>query len=675
MSALPDRPRWPAIVLALASLVVPLAAAADPDPARALGGVVLDSRREPVEGAVVRLVLEDGGAVESRTTPFGAFAFDPPAQRVAALEVEAEGFELERIPLDARTAPRPVIVLRRTSSLAERLRREREVLEADKRRREPPAVPGADFLPLTDRWRIGLPHWERYPREPHTDSPYDPGRTKNPYRQNVLKGDYPIVGQKVFLVLSALSDTVVEARRLPTPSGASAEEPGSTEFFGDGRQLFAASSLVLSADLFHGNTAFRPFDWRLRATPVANLNHLRVRERGVVDVDVREGTTRTDDHLGLQELFGEARIATVSPAFDFVAVRAGIQPFNSDFRGFLFLDNEPGLRLFGNWGANRNQWNAAAFFLLEKDTNSGLNTLERRHQTVFVANYYRQDFLVPGYTVTASWHRNDDRAGSHDPGGLHFDANGFLARPAPVGDFTPHDLRVDYLGFGGDGHVGRVNLTHAVYLATGHEEHNPIAGQRTDVHAVMAAAEISLDRDWRRYKAAAFYASGDDDPLDADARGFDTILDSPNFAGGPGSIWQRQSFRLAGTLVGVNQRFSLVPSLRTSKDEGQANFVNPGLLLVNVGSDLDLTPRLKLSANLSYLRFDRTETLELLLFQAPVRKSIGLDLGAAVQYRPFLTDNVIVNAGAAVLQPGPGLQDLLVDETFLSAFASLTLAY
>ena len=38
---------------------------------------------------------------------------------------------------------------------------------------------------------------------------------------------------------------------------------------------------------------------------------------------------------------------------------------------------------------------------------------------------------------------------------------------------------------------------------------------------------------------------------------------------------------------------SLVPDLRTSKIEGQANFVNPGLFLYNAGVDVDITPKLR----------------------------------------------------------------------------------
>jgi hypothetical protein len=54
-------------------------------------------------------------------------------------------------------------------------------------------------------------------------------------------------------------------------------------------------------------------------------------------------------------------------------VRGRLQPFSSDFRGFLFQDNQLGVRLFGNRDNNRYQYNLAASWRIEKDTNSGLN--------------------------------------------------------------------------------------------------------------------------------------------------------------------------------------------------------------------------------------------------------------------------------------------------------------
>ena len=135
------------------------------------------------------------------------------------------------------------------------------------------------------------------------------------------------------------------------------------------------------------------------------------------------------------------KLFDVGANFDFVSVRAGIQPFTSDFRGFLFRDTNLGVRLFGTWGRNRNQWNVAYFDQLEKETNSELNLFDGRNQHVVVANYYRQDFLTPGYTISPSFHANFD-----DGEEFFFDANGFLVRPSPVGVIQPHRVRSYYAG-------------------------------------------------------------------------------------------------------------------------------------------------------------------------------------------------------------------------------------
>ena len=119
----------------------------------------------------------------------------------------------------------------------------------------------------------------------------------------------------------------------------------------------------------------------------------------------------------------------------------------------------------------------------------------------------------------------------------------------------------------------------------------------------MAALEVSLDKDWLRIKGATFIASGDGDPSDDKANGFDAILDIPSFAGGPFSLWNRQGLRLAQTGTGIKSPVSLLPSLRTNKDEGQPNFVNPGIFILNGAADFELTPKLRGFITTSYLRF------------------------------------------------------------------------
>ena len=506
----------------------------------------------------------------------------------------------------------------------------------------PSPAPVPDFAPMRNRWDIPYPEDPRFVK----------GRRADPYNQNVLKGDKPVIGDSVFLVLTGILETPLEQRRLPVASGVSTKDPGSLEFFGRGGQTFTSPRALVSAEIFKGQTAFRPKSFAIKATGAFDLNYLRVQENNNVNVDVREGTTRQRHDFSLEEGFAEAKIADLSSYFDFVSVRAGIQPFVSDFRGFVFADSNLGARLFGNAANNRWQYNAAYFDLLEKETNSELNTFDRREQKVFVANLFRQDFLTHGYQVSLSYHRSQDDASTH------YDANGFLVRPAKVGSFRPHAIRANYLGLAGDGHLGRLNVSHAYYYVFGTDGDQPLAGRPQDIRAHMAAAELSLDRNWLRIKASAFWASGDDDATDGQARGFDSIYDAPNFAGGPFSFWDRSAIALTQTGVLLKAPGSLLPDLRANKFEGQASFVNPGVLLVGLGLDAEITPKLKGVVNANYLRFDKTGALDLLLFQPGIRKTIGVDLGAGFLWRPLLSENVLIEAGFTGLLPGAGFDDI-----------------
>lgn len=532
------------------------------------------------------------------------------------------------------------------------------------------------FVPIEDRWRAGFPEWDRYGSGyvAVDDVPYEVGHLWDPFNQNVLKGDYPIVGQHTFLNITATNFLIFEPRSLPTPTTPfeSTGDPDSQNFFGNPNQLFVSNFMRMSFNLSHGNASFKPADWQLRLTPVFNMNYLDTNELAIVNPDVRRGTTRFRNRGALEEWFFEHKIADLSPDYDFVSVRAGSQPFVSDFRGFIFNDTNRGIRLFGTAFANRHQFNLVFFDQTEKDTNSQLNTFDDRHQNTVIANYYIQDFIFPGYTSQWSFHHNVDQPSTK------FDDNNFLVRPEPVGVFRPHQVEAYYFGHAGDGHIGRINVSHAFYWVIGNDSFNPLAGRRVDINAKMAAVELSYDRDWVRFRGSYFYASGDRDASDTDATGFDTILDNPNFAGGGFSYWQRQQIGLFGT--SLTNRQSLVANLRTSKFQGQSNFVNPGLQLFNVGVDMDVTPKFRIIQNTNFLFFDRTNVLKTFTFQNDISRSIGTDASVGVEYRPFLNNNVILTGGTAMLFPGAGFQDLYrnpnshVDPLY-STFVELDLTY
>jgi len=531
------------------------------------------------------------------------------------------------------------------------------------RDKRPSLTEDAEFMIIRDRWRIGIPDDPRFAK----------GEVENPYRQNVLKGDYPVIGNDIFLNIKLASESTVVLRRLPVPADVSTVKPGSFEFFGRGRQEFFNQNFIFGFDLFKGDASFKPVDWRFHVTGIANINVLNVRENGIVNIDVRRGTNRVDGFNSIEDVFFEYRLGDTtklfpflrgrgsrkgrSPNFDFTSIRVGVQPFTSDFRGFIFSDSNLGARLFGNFGSNRWEYNLTYFNMLEKETNSELNTInfretDFRNQQVYIANIYRQDTFVLGYTTQFSLHYSDDRATTE------FDQNGFLVRPAKIGTVTPHRVRSGYFGWSGDGHFGRHNITHALYQVIGRDSFNPIAQRGTSINAQMAAVEYSIDFDWLRYKASVFYTSGDADPTDGTARGFDAILDNPNFAGGKFSFWNSQGVRLTQTGVALNEPRSLIPSLRSSKIQGQASFVNPGTTIWNAGIDIDVTPKLRGFINYNYIRLNRTEPIQLVLFQPGIRKEIGHDLGIGFIYRPLLNENIVIAGGTAGLRPGRGFTDI-----------------
>ena len=192
------------------------------------------------------------------------------------------------------------------------------------------------FTPVPNRWQYEFPKYRRYPG--NGDIQYVEDRRFDPFNRNKAKGDYPIFGNRTFLNLTVTSDTFFDRRVLPVPSGVGSAGADSSQFFGNFGQYALSENVAVSATLFQGDTAFRPIDWQVRFTPEFNFNYLAVQENGIVNIDVRKGTTRYDQHAGLQEAFVEARLKNLSNDYDFVSARAGIQSFNSDFRGFIFFD-------------------------------------------------------------------------------------------------------------------------------------------------------------------------------------------------------------------------------------------------------------------------------------------------------------------------------------------------
>lgn len=504
-----------------------------------------------------------------------------------------------------------------------------------------------EAVPMPDRWRIveALGYKERW---------YDP------YNRNVLKADRPLFG-KWFFNLGVIADSVFESREVPqTIGGVSTQQPGGNDIFGSNDQWVANQSVATELVLYKGNTVFQPPDWEFRLTPVFNYNYVDLDTTQGTNADPRDGTTREDFHVGLQAAFIDKHLRNVSDQYDFDSFRIGIQPFSADFRGFLFQDNQLGVRLFGTRDNNFWQYNIAAFRRVEKDTNSGLNDVEQslRDDDIFVANLYRQDFPVKGFTsqVTLLYNRNREDE-------VHYNDNDFIERPASLGRETLRDYDVGYIGYNGDGHFGRMNLTASFYYAYGEEDPGVFVNAKTDIRAYFVATEWSMDFDWIRPRVSLLYASGDDDPFDDQSNGFDAVVENPQFAGADTSYFIRQAVPLiGGGRVSLSTRNGVLNSLRSSKEEGQSNFDNPGTMLAGIGVDMDLMPTLRLTLNANTLYFAETETVETARNQGPIDKHLGYDVSASVIWRPMMTQNVVIRASYATMIPGDGFDQLFPDE-------------
>ncbi len=560
----------------------------------------------------------------------------------------------------------------------------------------PEAFPGIqDQLPVPDRWRLieslGVVK-ERW---------FDP------YHQNTYKGDRALCiateeeqerrarlgearcktpkflglkGDDWFFVANAVSDTVFEPRTFPIPVGVqTTSRPGSLDVFGKNRSFVAAQTFIAGFALIKGSTAFKPPDVEYRLTLAYQANYVDVPERRVLDVRPSKASHRYDSFLGVQELFVDKHLGNTSDRYDFYSVRVGIQPFQSDFRGFLFNDSQLGIRLFGNRDNNRFQYNLAAFWRLEKDTNSGLNDITQtpRSDFIFTGNLYRQDFPVVGLTSQVSVTYNMNR----EKDDVQIDHNGFPVRPALLGDLRGRAYDVVYLGYSADGRIGRINLTASLYAALGEDRNSFFTSKPAEIRAGFGAVELSYDHDWMRFRLSGLYATGDGDPYNNTEGGFDAIFENPIFGGADTSYWIRQTIPFAGggRVISINGRNGILNSLRSSKEEGQSNFNNPGTIFLGAGADFDLSPQFRISTNLNHLWFENTSSLQALRMEGSIPKDIGWDLSVATIWRPKATQNIVGRLSAAVLLPGEGFKDLFEnkqrEDAYVSILANLILSF
>jgi hypothetical protein len=513
---------------------------------------------------------------------------------------------------------------------------------------DPTRLPTPAFSPLpgsipVDRWRI-------------IDSLGSPSTLTNPYAtNNPLKGDRPVWGSDGFSVLTVSTTSLLEERRVPVTA-----DPVSGEL--DGRQqLFNSQTASIDAVLYEGDTIFRPPDYELRLTPILNFSS--------TDTGGEQVTTKS---VGAQALFFEKHLRDVSAQYDFDSVRIGIQPVTSDFRGFVLADQPLGVRLFGTRDNDIYQYSFGWFRRLPKNA-AKQNELGEGipHNDLLVANLYVQDLGKQG--LTSEFVLIYDRSRAR---GTQVTASDDPADPTVT--FTSgarHNYDVAYLGYGADGHIGILNLTGSIYEVLGREEQGVFIPGPTTVQATFAAVELSRDFDWIRVRASGLYASGDSNPFDSHAGGFDGINQTAIFAGTDSTFFLHQRLPLVLDAIDLKERDSLFPSLRSTADTGESNYTNPGLELAGLGADLDLSPALRVSFDASHVMFANTSSLDAVLGRTDIRRNIGTDLSADAFYRPLDSQNIIARLSVAKLLADPGARSLVGGSAPFSMFLNLVLTY
>jgi len=183
-----------------------------------------------------------------------------------------------------------------------------------------------------------------------------------------------------------------------------------------------------------------------------------------------------------------------------------------------------------------------------------------------------------------------------------------------------------------------------------------------------------------RVRLSGLYASGDSKPHDNVETGFDSILENPQFAGADTSYFIRESIPfVGGGAVGLNGPNGILLDLRSSKDEGQSNFNNPGTVLLGAGADFDVLPQLRISTNINHISFVDTAVIEALRQQGSIPTPLGWDYSVATIWRPWDTQNVVFRVSGAVFSSEKGFDNLLAtvghDTNFYSVVFNAIFAF
>jgi hypothetical protein len=236
--------------------------------------------------------------------------------------------------------------------------------------------------------------------------------------------------------------------------------------------------------------------------------------------------------------------------------------------------------------------------------------------------------------------------------------------PRKIAHDNANQLNLDtyYVGTTFSGNLGRFIFNPAIYGVFGTVDHptGPTTKVQHDVRAWTGVLDLEYPFDFWKFRAGYVYASGESSKTAATSKtdtGFDAISDAVQLFGGPVDYWTGEDIKFGkGDYVRAN---SLFPTLRGTN--AQANYINPGLSMTNIGLDVTVTPRVFLSFNANWLYFNDLGTYPIGgAFTVINHNNAGVEENMFIRYKPFLhqiNDFVILDVGVGVLQPLQGLHD------------------
>jgi len=250
--------------------------------------------------------------------------------------------------------------------------------------------------------------------------------------------------------------------------------------------------------------------------------------------------------------------------------------------------------------------------------------------------------------------------------------------------FNPNaQVSATYFGAAVNGVLGRMDLSAGVNYANGTDGNNLLTGTAQQINAGMGFIKADYPINYWKPHAIFLVATGDANAKGTTASGWDSVNDGTNLFGGQFSFFEGNN--VVGTFNGANiflsRGNSVVPSLRNGNQS--SNFVNPGLVAMGVGLDVQLHPKVALTTNLNSFSFQQNPQSVFGAINAKLPNIIGSgthflnEANFGLFIRPGLADDFEINTGLSFDWFDQGMANALFGgQTYVeSAIIRFTLTY